>query len=105
MSGWQHPTLTREECELRLRGFLADPFVGWMWLSFADPHLPKGEQFLGVAIVPGANVVQAAVNAGLLCCNPGGEVLGVEIPEEHLPAPALRGRLLSKADLEEHDLL
>lgn len=102
---WNHPTLSEEEFEQRVAGFMADPFDGWMWLSFADPHLDEGEQFLGVAIVPGANVVQAAVHASMLGCNPGGEVIGYPIPDEHLPELELRCRLLSEAELHEHDLI
>lgn len=83
------------------------------WLSFADPHRPKGQQFLGVAIVAVAaqpldqrlEVVDALSTAGVLGCNPGGEVQCVRIPREKaLPADIL-GILHQRADLERLGLL
>jgi len=52
----------------------------WQWLSFADPHLPPGTQFLGVAIVEADGVIDAALEAHRLRINPGGEVLCAELP-------------------------
>jgi hypothetical protein len=46
------------------------------WLSFADDH-----KHLGVAIVAGGNIAEAAIRAHAAGCNPGGEVVGIEIPE------------------------
>lgn len=57
----------------------------WWWLSFADPLKPRGQQFLGVAIVPGADFMHAVEGARMLGLNPGGEVIGypaLEPPEE-----------------------
>lgn len=68
------------------------------WLSFCDPNRPTGSQFLGVAIVEqpeGSNVGVAAMAAGLLGCNPGGEVLGYPWSECEVPAKFV-GRLLTK---------
>lgn len=60
------------------------------WLSFADADRPKGEQFLGVAIVPAHDLIGAIKVSHALGCNPGGQVLGQPldpprpIPPEHL---------------------
>lgn len=101
--------LALEEGLLRLHGTAelaaqdqAQP-GGWWWLSFADGSLPAGEQFLGVAIVPGGGVMEAALNARLLGCNPGGQVLGTQIRGELVPEK-YRNRLLSKQELEEEGL-
>lgn len=102
--------LALEEDLLRLEGLVelaeqdqAQP-GGWWWLSFADGNLPEGEQFLGVAIVPGGGIMEAVLNAKFLGCNPGGEVMGIQIPDEHVPHERYRHRLLSKQDLEEAGL-
>lgn len=47
------------------------------WLSFAGEEGNRG-----IAIVEGVDVGDAARNAHLLGCNPGGEVLGVMVPDE-----------------------
>ena len=76
-----------------------------VWLSFADPSLPDGSQFLGVAIVRGVDVVSAVVSAHALNINPGGEVMCVEIPDDMLGRipPYYFDRLLSRAECEEFD--
>lgn len=81
---------------------LADLRGPSMWLSFCDPHRPKGSRFLGVAIVPGAEVITAARVAWALGCNPGGEVEGRAIPpdKDRLIAEHWRGRLLTRAECE-----
>lgn len=75
----------------------------WWWLSFADPRRPKGSQFLGVCIVEGANVWQAAAHAIDLGCNPGGMVRGVpyESGAECLPPTSYRERLLTREECAE----
>lgn len=59
------------EWQRRLDWFNSQPPGGWWWLSFADES-----GHLGIAIVPGGNVVQAASFAHAVGCNPGGEVAG-----------------------------
>ena len=73
----------------------------WWWLSFADPELPEGSQFLGVAIVKATELVTATLVAHMHGCNPGGQVLGQTIPN-HLPEPppGMTYRLLTKAEAE-----
>lgn len=96
-----------------------------VWLSFCDSSLPKGSQFLGVAIVDvtdedireaawevallfpqasdGSDVIAAAVKkAHATGCNPGGEVQLADITDTADPvilARAPRHQLLSKAEL------
>jgi glutathione S-transferase len=67
----------------------------WWWLSFCDDV-----QFLGVAIVKAPDIREALLAARRAGCNPGGEVLARHIPEDKLPAPWLRHKLLSMADLD-----
>ena len=68
----------------------------WWWLSFVDTMRPRGDRFLGVSIVQGADIVEAAKAAHAKDCNPGGEVQGAPIPEMLVPAAENRWRLLSK---------
>ena len=77
------------------------PGTSFWWLSFADPERPKGEQFLGAAIVPGYNMGSAVLAAHMLGCNPGGEVQGFPIlPDADIP-DGFRDRLLSREDIDE----
>jgi hypothetical protein len=65
------------------------PETGVFWLSFVDPTRPKGDRFLGVAIVRAFDATDAVSTAWALGCNPGGEVLingpmpeGMYLPED-----------------------
>src|SRR5215470_16521351 len=78
----------------------------WLYLSFADGDLPKGQQFLGAVILRAINepgLVAATARAKGL--NPGGEMLMFEITDKAVEKlhPKWTNRLLSKADLEEMD--
>jgi hypothetical protein len=71
------------------------------WLSFADPDLPEGEQFLGAAIVKAADEAAAMTISHFLGINPGGEVaimgpLPVDERWRHYPI----GELMSRAEIE-----
>jgi hypothetical protein len=76
----------------------------WWWLSFIDR---ESETNLGVAIVRGGGIMEAAQNAFTIGCNPGGEVgawplsdeMMEEVDEQH------RNRLLSEAELLEAGLI
>jgi hypothetical protein len=67
---------------------MGDERVGWWWLSFLNTDLPYleeedrpgGYRHLGVCLVPGGNIAQAAGFAHLLGCNPGGRVSGYPLP-------------------------
>lgn len=96
--------LPHDEIERRKQEAMADTSEPvWWWLSFADSNLPKGAQFLGVAIVRGANVYQASQVACHLGCNPGGAVMGEPLDDDEIGAVPLdfRNRLLTKRDIEE----
>lgn len=75
------------------------------WLSFVDGDRPRGERFLGVAIVEALNefvVIPAAWAAGV---NPGGEVQFVQIPNEmDIPIQYIN-RLMDKDEIAAFNLL
>lgn len=71
----------------------------WFWLSFRDVDTNTN---LGVAIVEGGGVVEAALNAKLAKCNPGGEVMAY--PLENVPDEKYRYRLLSEQELKDAGL-
>lgn len=99
------------------------------WLSFCDPDKPVGERFMGVAVVdvegweadeafmdvflrfPNAQqnaewIAAATQKARREGCNPGGEVIGYELPPDHPnTARCPRNRLLTKAALIELNLM
>lgn len=54
----------------------------WWYLSFCDPDLPKGTQFLGGCYVQAASLADAITASWEAGCNPGGEVKAVDIPIE-----------------------
>jgi hypothetical protein len=91
------------------------------WMSFCDEDKPAGEQFLGVCVIDvtqeeaddqflevalrfpqhldGAEWVAAAARkAYRLNCNPGGQVMNIEIPEDKARGIP-RNKLLSKDQL------
>ena len=97
------------------------------WLSFCDSDRPKGQQFLGAAVIdvtaeeadeaaievmlrfpfaqPDAEWIAAAIKkAHRLGCNPGGEVATMELPPDH---PNLSrytlGVLMDRATIERID--
>jgi hypothetical protein len=69
--------------------------MAWWWLSYA------GEQFLGAVLVEARSPPEAMLVSKLLGCDPGGEVLGCEVPGHVGPPPAgYANRLLSKEELD-----
>jgi len=48
------------------------------WLSFSDPTKTRG--FLGVVITEADSITAALTKINLLKLNPGGEMVGVEVP-------------------------
>lgn len=107
--------------------------MAWYWLSFADPKLPEGRQFLGAVIVQAteAGLVAADLKkqmifggpfetsldegderafagaletARLMGLNPGGECQGMAWPEGAPEPPAqFTNRLLSREDCAAFD--
>jgi hypothetical protein len=69
----------------------------WWWLSFADD-----EGFLGGVLTRARGFLSAVQKARNLGINPGGEVQGIEIPED-VPEShkSYADQLLSKQDIEE----
>jgi len=99
----EHAALKTEEEALSVEGTrelleqdMKQP-EGWWWLSFVNDD---GE-FLGVSIVRGGGVQEAAINARLIGCNPGGEVKAWPLINGATPEEQYRNRLLSKDELEE----
>ena len=72
----------------------------WWWLSFADGEKPKGEQFLGVAVVKAINVTEAIREAWRLGINPGGECAFQELAKA--PPRNIRRRLLSREEASKY---
>lgn len=74
----------------------------WWWLSFCDPGKPKGEKFLGVAIVQANGFALAITETHLRGINPGGEVAFQEIPPEvgHDEFASFCNRLLTRGEAE-----
>lgn len=82
--------------------------LAWWWLSFADPDLPKGQQFLGACIVQGTEPIMGlprrtdpVPQAWALGCNPGGEVQMHRIPEDRPPPEEWCNRLLDREECAE----
>lgn len=74
----------------------------WQWLSFCDTDKPEGQRFIGVAIVRGWSVADAALMAHVLGCNPGGQVMAVPAPE-HFGDPPIEWQnklVTDKAEIE-----
>lgn len=67
----------------------------WFYLSFADDN-----GFLGAIYIEARGFVSAVEMTKFLGINPGGEVMGVEVPVEYLPPEDKREILLSKEDME-----
>lgn len=73
----------------------------YYWMSFCDTSKPRGEQFLGVAIMGPAPIVGVAhLMSWVLGCNPGGECEIFQVPEDEVPniPDAFRNRLLTKEE-------
>ena len=88
------------DADRALRKEAESPQPGLWWLSFADPDLPAGTQFLGVCIVEADGPVSAVAQASLLGINPGGEV-GIAGPAPlDVWGPEYRNRLLDRAEAE-----
>jgi hypothetical protein len=71
----------------------------YFWLSFADPHKPKGSQFLGALIIDTSNYIgpfkkplhpkdnefaKAVTYSQVLNLNPGGAIRGFPIDNKYL---------------------
>jgi len=91
--------LTPELFEARLKQLLAEEAaqpLGWWYLSYADE---KG--FRGGVIMSAHGFTSAVYVASTLKISPGGEVQGIRIPPEELPAESYHYRLLTLEELTE----
>ncbi len=70
------------------------------YLSFADTGRPEGTQWLGACYVNGINIVDAARAAHALGCNPGGQIMGGELPDEIVIPEKWVGKLLNEDGLQ-----
>jgi hypothetical protein len=64
---------------------------------------PTGQRFIGAAVIEAASLESALVAAMLCNCNPGTDVLGIEIPEEIKVPKKYRNRLMSISELKDFD--
>lgn len=80
----------------------------WFYMSFADPELPEGTQFLGGAYVEAYTLEDAIAASHLLGINPGGEIQMAEIAQDYVKyfeqkvPEADRNRLLTREEIESH---
>lgn len=83
------------------------PGERYYWLSFCDGDRPVGTQNLGICIVKADSYIAAVMIAHMLGINPGGECMGIEVPEPaRLFAKGYQvDRLYSKAECEKFDEL
>jgi rRNA maturation protein Nop10 len=73
------------------------------WLSFCDPSLPKGKQFIGAVIVHARDFNEALTDCTIHECNPHGEVKGVPIPLGHPIDDKWKYRILKRKDIDQFD--
>ena len=73
-----------------------------MWMSFADPDKPKGEQFLGVIVTRCLGPTDAMAKTHRLGINPGGEIQFSRVDPDDI-APEHFDVLLSEEDLRKAD--
>ena len=69
--------------------------LGLWYLSYAGE-----EGWRGAIFIEAHGMAEAAYLANHRKLNPGGEVMGVPVPEEEIPAKQWHNRLLTKAELE-----
>lgn len=82
----------------------ASPAGSLWWLSFADPSLPAGTQFLGACLVEADSLPAAVTRSHLLGINPGGEVAIVGPLDPGQPPPGYPlDRLLTREEIVEAD--
>lgn len=87
------------------RAEAATEAVHLWWLSFCDPELPEGSQFMGACMVPGRGFANAVRVAHALGLNPGGECQGHPVDPARVQEVPNRWlfRRLSRAECEAFD--
>jgi hypothetical protein len=82
--------------------FPAPPDAPEYWyLSFADPDLPTGAQWLGGCYIASNAFALALSMAHVYGCNPGGEVQGAPVPRGLTVKPEYLHRLLDREEIDE----
>lgn len=72
------------------------------YLSFADTKKPRGTQWLGCAYVEAESLPHATLHELVRHgCNPGGEVMSIELPIDAPIKQNYRNRLLNEEELRE----
>ena len=74
-----------------------NPLSQW-WLSFCDPDLPEGSQFLGAVCIDAHGLADATHRVTVAGLNPGGEIMAVQIPEGRRVADSHCNRILDKQE-------
>lgn len=82
-------SMLREESEL--------PLEQW-WLSFCDPNLPEGTQFLGAVCIDARGVADATHRVNMMGLNLGGEIMFVKIPDGKRVREDYCNRVLNKEE-------
>ncbi len=68
----------------------------WWYLSFAD------RKFLGGVVLLARGIMEARLQMPLLGIkSPGGQVMGVPLPDKYVPTEKFRNKLLSRAEVKE----
>lgn len=75
-----------------------EPFL--LWMSFADPDKPKGQQSLGVIITRTKGLMHAVQWTHILGINPGGQIMSYPVPDDGTIKQHHLDRLIQKAELE-----
>ena len=70
----------------------------WWWASFADSKLAKGSQFLGALVLEAKDEFDALRLIRAHGSNPGGEVIYGQLPDDKVPGPGYRDRLLTATE-------
>jgi len=73
----------------------------YFWLSFCSSDMPEGEQFLGGCLIEADDIDDAIKKSHRRGCNPGGEVVCLQIDAKREPNLALfkLNHLYSKQEL------
>jgi hypothetical protein len=69
-----------------------------IYMSFCDTRLPEGTQFLGAIVLNANDVEEGATRAHKLGINPGGQVMGILVPEDKFIPEEFCNRLLTKEE-------
>lgn len=71
------------------------------YLSFVDHDKPEESRWIGGCYVQAKDEADALSVSHLRACNPGGEVLLIQVPEGATIKPSFMDRLLSLSEIED----